>query len=87
MTEPRRTRLPLLCSLALGLATPSAFANNVDGAWSGVIDWPHIAVSAAALPDGGIVTWSSNRVNAFPNNNGLFTFSSVYDPETGSFDT
>lgn len=77
--------LAAACLLVCGVHATTTHANNVDGAWSGVISWPHIAVSAAALPDGDILTWSSNRVNAFPVNNGLFTFAAVYDPDTGQF--
>ncbi len=29
------------------------------GEWGEVISWPHIAISAANLPDGRILSWSS----------------------------
>jgi len=57
------------------------------GAWSPVIAWPHIPVSAANLPDGRIVTWSASRETAFPNNGEFFTHSAVYDPVSASFTT
>ncbi|HBR99309.1 MAG TPA: hypothetical protein DD979_18320, partial [Gammaproteobacteria bacterium] len=55
-----------------------------EGQWSAVIEWPHIPVSAAALPDGRIVTWSSNEKTSFPVQDQM-TFSSVYDPQNNSF--
>jgi len=60
---------------------------EVVGAWSPVIAWPHIPVSAANLPDGRIVTWSASRETAFPNNGEFFTHSAVYDPQSDTFIT
>ncbi|MBO6574116.1 MAG: DUF1929 domain-containing protein [Rhodothermales bacterium] len=54
------------------------------GEWSSVIEWPHVPVSAANLPDGRILTWSSNRTDGFPSGS-EFTYASVWDPQTGSF--
>ena len=54
------------------------------GEWGPVIDWPHIAISAANLPDGRVLTWSSTETNAFPANR-EFTHSAVFNPEDNSF--
>src|SRR5690606_37228239 len=54
------------------------------GQWGPVIQWPHIAISAANLPDGRVLSWSSTETNAFPSGP-TFTHASVFDPETGTF--
>ncbi|MEZ4330284.1 MAG: NPCBM/NEW2 domain-containing protein [Myxococcota bacterium] len=54
------------------------------GAWGPVIQWPHIAISAANLPDGRVLSWSSTETNAFPSGPN-FTHASVFDPVTESF--
>ena len=57
-----------------------------DGKWGSVIQWPHIPVSAANLPDGRILTWASNERNRFPGNPPLeSTYTSVWDPATNQF--
>jgi YVTN family beta-propeller protein len=38
----------------------SANADNVDGAWSSVADWPLIAIHAALTPDGRILTYGTD---------------------------
>ena len=54
------------------------------GDWGPIIDWPHIPVSAANLPDGRILTWSSNKVDEFPV--GVeYTHSTTWNPDTGEF--
>jgi len=57
---------------------------GVNGDWGPVIPWPEIAISAASLPDGRVLTWSSTETNAFPSN-AEFTHASVFDPETETF--
>ncbi|MFK7888179.1 MAG: PA14 domain-containing protein [Gammaproteobacteria bacterium] len=54
------------------------------GQWGPVIQWPHIAISAANLPDGRILTWSSTETDSFPANR-EFTYSSIFDPFTNTF--
>jgi len=61
-------------------------SNNEIGEWSPVIQWPHIAITAANLPDGRILTWSSTEVDEFPDNR-EFTHSAVYNPADGAFTT
>ncbi|TNC79543.1 MAG: hypothetical protein C9356_18595 [Oleiphilus sp.] len=56
------------------------------GEWGPVIQWPHIAISAANLPDGRVLSWSSTEVNAFPSNR-EYTHATVFDPTTATFQT
>ena len=56
----------------------------VSGRWGPVIAWPEIAITAATLPDGRVLTWSSTETNAFPSNR-EFTHASVFDPADASF--
>ena len=58
----------------------------IKGQWSNVIGWPHIAVSAANLPDGRILTWASNETTAFPVAD-QFTHSAIFNPANNSFET
>ena len=55
-----------------------------EGRWSEVIDWPHVAVSASNLPDGRVVTWSSNQKTSFPRGT-EFTYASTWNPITHRF--
>ena len=59
---------------------------SLVGEWGAVIAWPEIAISAASLPDGRILTWSSTETNAFPSNR-EFTHASIFDPLDESFIT
>ncbi len=54
------------------------------GQWSAVIDWPHIAVSAANLPDGRVLTWSGSERETWPTTEQ--TYSATWDPSTGAFE-
>lgn len=56
----------------------------ISGEWSEVIEWPHIPVSAASLPDGRVITWSSNERTSFPVQDQM-TYSSVFNPDNYSF--
>ena len=56
------------------------------GQWSEVIKWPHIAISAANLPDGRVLTWSASETNSFPGNR-EYTHSAVFDPTNNTFQT
>lgn len=64
----------------------SGAVGNGPGKWSGVIDWPHIAVSAANLGDGRVITWSSNERDAFPGGV-MFSHSAVFNPQNNNFQT
>ena len=73
------------------IIAPSVIANAqvqqpsdraIYGEWGPVLPWPHIAVTAANLPDGRIVTFASNERTAFPDGP-EFTYAGVWDPQTG----
>ncbi|MEM7332511.1 MAG: putative Ig domain-containing protein [Chloroflexota bacterium] len=66
-----------------------AAMNELDelGEWGPVIAWPHVPVSAANLPDGRIMTFASNEIDAFPGGQPEFTHSATWDPATGNFIT
>ena len=56
-----------------------------SGTWSAVIPWtPHIPVTAAQLPDGRLLTFSSNQRTTFPSGP-EFTYAAVWNPATGQF--
>ncbi|MCD8534135.1 MAG: putative Ig domain-containing protein [Verrucomicrobia bacterium] len=55
------------------------------GNWSSKISWPHVAVSAANLPDGRILTFASNERTSFPGGRPEFTYASIWDPATNQF--
>ena len=55
------------------------------GSWGPVINWPHIPVTAANLPDGRILTFASNQKNSFPVGP-EFTYASIWNPKTNSFE-
>ena len=65
-------------------ATPGELSTL--GQWGSVIQWPHVPVTAANLPDGRILTWASNQKDAFPNGQVEFTYTAVWDPASGTFE-
>ena len=58
---------------------------TILGEWGPVLDWPHIPVSAAHLPDGRILTWASNDEEGFPGGQPEFTYAAAWDPTDESF--
>ncbi len=54
------------------------------GQWGPVLPWPHVAVSAANLPDGRVLTWSGSERDTWPTTEQ--TYSGTWDPVTGQFD-
>lgn len=56
---------------------------SVEGQWGPVIAWPHVAVSAANLPDGRVLTWSGSERDTWPSTEQ--TYSGTWDPATGAF--
>ncbi|MBL8200948.1 MAG: DUF1929 domain-containing protein [Chromatiales bacterium] len=68
------TRIPALPGLLLGLALAAglARADNVNGAWSNVHDWPLIPVHAVLLPDERVLSYGSSA-------NGLQGGRFIYD--------
>lgn len=67
------------------LRIPTLNELNTLGEWSEVIDWPHTPVSAANLPDGRILTYSSNAEESWPSGQAEFTYAAAWDPQTGEF--
>ena len=49
----------LSCAVAGLTAVPIVHANNVDGAWSPVKQWPMIPVHALLVPDGRVLTYGT----------------------------
>jgi YVTN family beta-propeller protein len=64
---------------------PPSFPPQVGGEWGPVLVFPHVPVSIANLPDGRVLTFSSNEPNSFPGSqNDEYTHASVWDPVTGN---
>ena len=62
-------------------------ANNVGGVWSDVIDWPHVPIAAAVLPDGRLLTWAAFKRDTFvPFTDQNNTYTAVWDPNNGQFE-
>jgi len=55
------------------------------GRWGELIDWPEIAVGAANMTDGRIVTWAS-EVDDFFGDTAEVTTASIFNPLTGTFE-
>ncbi len=63
---------------------PPSFSPHIGGVWGPVLDWPHVPVSMANLPDGRILTFASNERNTFPDSeNDEYTYAAVWDHLTG----
>ena len=78
--EHRNHRRYLFVSLLLCVAgLSSAWADNVDGAWSDVHDWPLIAIHAALTPDGRVLTYGTDGSGK---QTGYFIYD-TWDPEAG----
>ncbi|TDU73324.1 YVTN family beta-propeller protein [Prosthecobacter fusiformis] len=64
---------------------PTPTQRSLVGQWGPVISWtPHIPVTAATLPDGRLLTFSSNQRTTFPVG-AEFTYAAVWNPATGVF--
>jgi YVTN family beta-propeller protein len=63
----------------------AAATQDSQGSWGAVIPWtPHIPVTAAALPNGKLLTFASNQRTTFPSGP-EFTYAAIWDPATGQF--
>lgn len=67
----------------LRIAAPNE--RHLMGFWAPKINWPHVAVSAANLPDGRVLTFASNERTSFPGGRPEFTYASIWDPATNTF--
>ncbi len=56
-----------------------------NGRWGEIIEWPHIPVHMANLPDGRLVSWSAFLAEGFVPTSGNYTVSAVFNPITGEF--
>jgi len=78
----------LVASVAAGaLQISPALAQNL-GHWSKTIQFPNIPVSAAVLPNGKLLTWSSYQPFFFEGDIGTDasqTYTSIFDPPTRAF--
>jgi YVTN family beta-propeller protein len=57
----------------------SAAADNVDGAWTALEDWPLIAIHAALTPDGRVLTYGTDGAGK---QTGYFIYD-IWDPAAG----
>lgn len=55
------------------------------GEWGDIMSWPHVPVSAANLPDGRILTFASNRRDAFPDGP-EYTFAATWNPVSNTIE-
>lgn len=79
--------LPAASKAATNVASapPPPLDNSVLGSWTPAIAWsPHIPTTAAVLPDGRLLTFSSNQRTTFPDGP-QFTYAAVWNPVTGLF--
>ncbi len=72
--------LPQAEEPVLGAATG---APSEVGTWGQVMDWPHVAVSMATLPNGQVLTYSGSERRTWPSTEQ--TYSAIWDPDTGIF--
>ncbi len=54
------------------------------GTWGPVLDWPHVAVSMATLPNGQVLTYSGSERRTWPTTEQ--TYSAIWDPVSGAFE-
>ena len=73
-----RARRAWIC-VALVAAPHAARADNGIGGWSGLADWPLIAIHAMLLPNGTVMTYGTNRDGQ---QTGRFVYD-VWDPRAG----
>ena len=85
IADPLAAEAALLTSGFTAPAAITAADPTGQGSWGAVIPWsPHIPVTAATLPDGRLLTFSSNERTTFPSGP-EFTYAAVWDPKTGAF--
>ncbi len=85
--EPSHRRWLAGVATVVAMHISPASAQNL-GQWTGTIPFPNIPVSAAVLPSGQLLTWSSYQPFFFEGDIGTTpsqTYVSVYDPLSGAF--
>jgi hypothetical protein len=66
-----RNAIHVIALCIFTLASPySARADDIDGSWSSVHDWPLIAIHAALTPDGRVFGYDSNANMYYVNSSG-----------------
>ncbi len=73
------------CMAGYLAAQANPAAAQVKGSWSAVIPMPNIPVAAAVLPNGKVLTWSSNNEFSFEGDIGTSasqTHTALFDPAT-----
>jgi hypothetical protein len=63
-----------------GVASAQSTSASTVGAWSAVQTWPLIAIHAAVLPTGKVITWASKDATYLSPSFGPY----IFDPTTGS---
>ncbi len=66
------------------LLATQAQADATNGAWGPVIQWPHVPVSMANLPNGKILSWSGSERRTWPTTEQ--TYSATFDPVNNQFE-
>ena len=66
-------------TVAAVVASRNAAADNVDGAWSSVEDWPLIGIHSALTPDGRVLTYGTDGTGK---QTGYFIYD-IWDPAAG----
>ena len=85
IADPLAAEAATLTSGFFPISNPAPVDPTGQGAWGPVIPWtPHIPVTAATLPDGRLLTFSSNKRTSFPLGP-EFTYTAIWDPATGLF--
>ena len=77
-----RTLVLFLCSFASLVLT--AQDPSVDGQWSEPLPFGIVPVAVANLPDGKLITWSSQFRNTFSAAGDGATFTEIFDPALGT---
>ncbi len=85
IADPLAAEAATLTAGFFSISNPAPVDATGQGSWGPVIPWtPHIPVTAATLPDGRLLTFSSNERTTFPIGP-EFTYTAVWDPATGQF--
>ncbi|MFK8028573.1 MAG: galactose oxidase-like domain-containing protein, partial [Gammaproteobacteria bacterium] len=71
---------------ATGILIGTIPTSHQAGEWGSLITWPHVAISAANLPDGRILTWSSNEIDNYTKTFlPEYTHTDIFDPSNETF--
>lgn len=79
---PRRRAVRGVVAFACAAFAPTAFADNVRGAWSPVYDWPVIPIHAVLTPEGRVFTYGTNTPTQ-PGKQTAYFMYDLWDPQFG----